>query len=89
LTGVDQSPAVVTALLRIAEIEHSTPADWKDFVKSGSLLLEGDNLYERIAEDKRVTRCKSEQEPGEKGFDNVDYSISMNSHERSDKKLFN
>jgi hypothetical protein len=23
LTGVDQSPAVVTALLRIAEIEHS------------------------------------------------------------------
>jgi|HubBroStandDraft_3_1064219.scaffolds.fasta_scaffold423461_2 hypothetical protein len=38
LDRLGQSLAVVAALLRIAEIERSTPVGWMDLVKSGSLL---------------------------------------------------
>jgi hypothetical protein len=37
LDRLGQSLAVVAALLRIAEIKHSTPVGWMDFAKSGSL----------------------------------------------------
>jgi hypothetical protein len=37
LDRLGQSLAVVAALFRIAEIEHSTPVGWMDLAKSGSL----------------------------------------------------
>jgi signal transduction histidine kinase len=55
IAGLDQSLAVVTALLRIAEIEHSRRLEGFGHVQLASLLHEVGDLYEPIAEDKRVT----------------------------------
>ena len=55
IAGLDQSLAVVTALLRIAEIEHSRRLDGFSQVQLAPLLHEVGDLYEPIAEDKRVT----------------------------------
>jgi signal transduction histidine kinase len=53
--GLDQSLAVVTALLRIAEIEHNRRLEGFSQVQLAPLLREVGDLYEPIAEDKRVT----------------------------------
>jgi signal transduction histidine kinase len=55
IIGLDQSLAVITGLLRIAEIEHSRRLDGFSEVKLGPLLHEVAELYEPIAEDKHVS----------------------------------
>jgi signal transduction histidine kinase len=55
IAGLDQSLAIITALLRIAEIEHARRLDGFADVPLASLLHEIGELYEPIAEDKRVT----------------------------------
>ena len=54
LAGLDQSLAIITALLRIAEIEHSRRLEGFSQVQLAPLLREVGDLYEPIAEDKRV-----------------------------------
>jgi len=54
IVGLDQSLAIVTALLRIAEIEHGRRlAAFRD-VALAELVREVGDLYEPIAEDKKV-----------------------------------
>jgi signal transduction histidine kinase len=53
--GLDQSLAIITALLRIAEIEHSRRLDGFSQVPLGPLVVEVRDLYDPIAEDKGVT----------------------------------
>jgi signal transduction histidine kinase len=55
ITGLDQALAIVTALLRIAEIEHSRRLEGFGEVGLAPLVREVGDLYEPIAEDKRVT----------------------------------
>ncbi|MEA2919323.1 MAG: hypothetical protein QOJ15_11404 [Bradyrhizobium sp.] len=55
LIGLDQSLAIVTALLRIAEIEHSHRLDGFGQVSLAPLLREVCDLYEPIADDKQIT----------------------------------
>jgi signal transduction histidine kinase len=55
ITGLDQSLAVVTALLRIAEIEHNRRLEGFSQVQLAPLVREVGDLYEPIAEDKHVT----------------------------------
>jgi signal transduction histidine kinase len=52
--GLDQSLSVITALLRIAEIEHNRRLDGFSQVTLGPLVREVGDLYEPIAEDKGV-----------------------------------
>jgi signal transduction histidine kinase len=54
LVGLDQSLAIITALLRISEIEHSRRVDGFRNVALGDLVREVGDLYEPIAEDKKV-----------------------------------
>ena len=54
IVGLDQSLALITALLRIAEIEHSRRLDGFSEVPLAPLLHEVGDLYDPIAEDKRV-----------------------------------
>jgi signal transduction histidine kinase len=54
IAGLDQSLAIMTALLRIAEIEHARRLDGFCQVPLVPLLHEVSELYEPIAEDKRV-----------------------------------
>jgi len=54
LIGLDQSLAIITALLRISEIEHSRRMDGFRNVALGDLVREVGDLYEPIAEDKKV-----------------------------------
>jgi signal transduction histidine kinase len=53
-TGLDQSLTIITALLRIAEIEHSRRLEGFSEVRLAPLLREAGDLYEPIAEDKGV-----------------------------------
>jgi signal transduction histidine kinase len=53
--GLDQSLAVITALLRIAEIEHERRLEAFGEVPLTPLLQEVGELYQPIAEDKQVT----------------------------------
>jgi signal transduction histidine kinase len=55
IAGLDQSLAIITALLRIAEIEHSRRLEGFSQVRLGPLVREVGELYEPIAEDKRIT----------------------------------
>src|SRR6266852_1915748 len=55
IAGLDQSLAIITALLRIAEIEHSRRREGFSEVRLAHLVREVGDLYEPIAEDKRVT----------------------------------
>jgi signal transduction histidine kinase len=55
IAGLDQSLSVITALLRIAEIEHSRRLERFGQVRLAPLLREVCDLYEPIAEDKHVT----------------------------------
>jgi signal transduction histidine kinase len=52
--SLDQSLAIITALLRIAEIEHSRRLEGFSQVPLGPLVREVCDLYEPIAEDKGV-----------------------------------
>jgi signal transduction histidine kinase len=55
IAGLDQSLAIITALLRIAEIEHSRRLEGFSQVRLADLVREVGDLYDPIAEDKRVT----------------------------------
>jgi signal transduction histidine kinase len=55
IAGLDQSLAIVTALLRIAEIEHSRRLAGFSQVRLAPLVREVGDLYDPIAEDKRIT----------------------------------
>ena len=54
LVGLDQSLAISTALLRISEIEHSRRMDGFRNVALGDIVREVGDLYEPIAEDKKI-----------------------------------
>jgi signal transduction histidine kinase len=54
IVGLDQSLAIITALLRITEIEHSRRLAGFNQVALAELVREVGDLYEPIAEDKRV-----------------------------------
>jgi signal transduction histidine kinase len=54
IAGLDQSLAIITALLRIAEIEHVRRLEGFGEVPLAALLHEVGELYEPIAEDKHV-----------------------------------
>ncbi len=54
ILGLDQSLAIITALLRITEIEHSRRLAAFGQVALADLVREVGELYEPIAEDKRV-----------------------------------
>jgi signal transduction histidine kinase len=55
IAGLDQSLAIITALLRIAEIEHSRRFDGFSQVRLAPLVREVGDLYDPIADDKGVT----------------------------------
>jgi signal transduction histidine kinase len=55
IAGLDQSLTIVTALLRIAEIEHSRRLEGFSEVRLAALVREAGDLYEPIAEDKGIT----------------------------------
>jgi signal transduction histidine kinase len=54
IDGLDQSLAIITALLRIAEIEHSRRHAGFSEVELADLVREVGEMYEPIAEDKHV-----------------------------------
>jgi signal transduction histidine kinase len=54
ITGIDQSLSIVTALLRLAEIENSRRSSAFGNVELGEMLREVCDIYEPIAEDKEV-----------------------------------
>jgi signal transduction histidine kinase len=54
IVGLDQSLAIITALLRITEIEHSRRLERFSEVGLAPVLREVGDLYEPIAEDKHV-----------------------------------
>jgi signal transduction histidine kinase len=55
IAGLDQSLAIMTALLRIAEIEHARRLEGFSKVSLAALLYDVRELYEPIAEDRRLT----------------------------------
>ena len=55
IVGLDQSLAIITALLRISEMEHNRRVAGFSQVALADLVREIGDLYEPIAEDKRVT----------------------------------
>jgi PAS domain S-box-containing protein len=55
MAGLDQALTTITALLRITEIEHSRRHEAFSEVQLTPLLREAGDLYEPIAENKRVT----------------------------------
>jgi signal transduction histidine kinase len=55
ISGVDQSLAIITALLRLAEIENSRRSAGFASVKLGEMLQEISDIYEPIAENKAIT----------------------------------
>ena len=54
IAGIDQSLSIVTALLRLAEIENSRRSSAFGKVELGEILHEVCDMYEPIAEDKQV-----------------------------------
>ena len=52
--GLDQSLTIITALLRIAEIEHSSRLEGFSEVRLAPLVREVGDLYDPIAEDKGI-----------------------------------
>jgi signal transduction histidine kinase len=55
IAGIDQSLAIATALLRIAEIQHSRRLDGFSWVRLVPLVHDVGDLYHPIAEDKYIT----------------------------------
>jgi len=62
IVGLDQSLGIITALLRITEIEHSRRLAAFSQVALADLVREVGELYEPIAEDKRVVLTVGAQE---------------------------
>jgi signal transduction histidine kinase len=62
IVGLDQSLAIITALLRITEIEHSRRLAAFSQVALVDLVREVGELYDPIAEDKRVVLTVEAQE---------------------------
>jgi signal transduction histidine kinase len=54
IAGIDQSLSIVTALLRLAEIENSRRSSAFGNVELGETLREVYDMYEPIAEDKQI-----------------------------------
>jgi len=54
ISGIDQSLAIVTALLRLAEIENGRRSAAFGEVQLGEILRQVCDVYEPIAEDKRI-----------------------------------
>jgi signal transduction histidine kinase len=54
IAGIDQSLSIVTALLRLAEIENSRRSSAFGDVALGEMLREVCDMYEPIAEDKQI-----------------------------------
>jgi signal transduction histidine kinase len=54
ISGLDQSLTIITALLRIAEIEHGRRLAGFRTVELAGLVREVGDLYEPIAEDKKI-----------------------------------
>jgi signal transduction histidine kinase len=54
ISGLDHSLTTITAMLRIAQIEHSRRFDGFGRVDLASLLREVADLYEPVAEDKQI-----------------------------------
>ena len=54
IAGIDQSLTIVTALLRLAEIENSRRSSAFGDVALGDMLREVCDMYEPIAEDKQI-----------------------------------
>ena len=54
IAGIDQSLSIVTALLRLAEIENSRRSSAFGDVALGEMLREVCDIYEPIAEDKEI-----------------------------------
>jgi signal transduction histidine kinase len=68
ISGLDQSLTIITALLRIAEIEHSQRLAGFSEVKLAELVREVCDLYEPIAEEKGVRlQVQAEEEPVVRG----------------------
>jgi signal transduction histidine kinase len=57
IVGLDQSLAIITALLRIAELDHGRRSAGMGMVQLPDLLREVQELYHPIAEDKGVSLC--------------------------------
>jgi signal transduction histidine kinase len=55
IAGLDQSLAIVTALLRIAELDHERRSAEHAVVQLAQIVQEVGDLYDPIAEDKGVT----------------------------------
>src|SRR6202158_2016250 len=55
IAGIDQSLAIITALLRLAEIENSRRAAGFDIVALDQMLREVSDIYEPIAENKDIS----------------------------------
>src|SRR6202040_2881713 len=55
IAGIDQSLAIITALLRLAEIENGRRSAGFGSVALHDMLREVGNIYEPIAENKNVT----------------------------------
>ena len=55
IRGLDQSLAIITAILRIAEIEHNRRLAGFSKVELAGLIREVGDLYEPIAEEKGIT----------------------------------
>jgi signal transduction histidine kinase len=62
IVGVDQCLAIITALLRIAEIEHSRRLAGFGRVDLADVVREVGDLYEPIAEDKHVALAVAAKE---------------------------
>jgi signal transduction histidine kinase len=57
MKGIDQSLSIVTAILRLAEIEKSQRAAGFGTVALADLIREVGDMYEPIAEDKGIALC--------------------------------
>src|SRR5260221_14126807 len=55
IAGIDQSLAIITALLRLAEIENSRRSAGFDIVALDQMLREVCDIYEPIAENKDIS----------------------------------
>jgi len=62
IAGVDQAMSIITALLRIGEIEHSRRLEAFGEVRLAPLVREVGDLYDPIAEDKHVSLRISAQD---------------------------
>jgi signal transduction histidine kinase len=64
IEGLDQSLAIITAILRLAEIEQSQRSAGFGDVALADLIREVGDMYEPIAEDKGIAlRIRSQHEP--------------------------